>query len=241
MISNVFETVYPLFPVLDQGLTYSLVRSRRRSLALEIQPDLTVVVRSPLRMPVSDIENFIRSKSQWISKKRAAIQDRLKHIPPRSALQIYHRGQPIQWDGSEKARLRFQRAQASELFAEYLERGLTLIGPHADKFSRLSIKRLKRRWGSCSTAGIVTLNTNLICVPDQCIWGVVVHELVHLIHHNHSLKFYEKLEELYPGYQITDKLLDAWSFVVLEQDGAKKSGTIGPAEIRTILMPSEKR
>ncbi|NQW29762.1 MAG: DUF45 domain-containing protein [Ignavibacteria bacterium] len=230
------ETVYPLFPVLDQGLTYVLLRSRRRSLALEIQADLSVVVRSPLRMSISDIESFIRSKSSWITKKRSDISQRLQIIPPKTSMQIYHRGQVVQWPHSERKKVQFQRAEAVRLFEELIGRGLTLIGPYAAKYTGLSVKRLKRRWGSCTKSGLITLNTNLICVPDTCIWGVVIHELVHLIHHNHSERFYRQLEALNPEYLVTDKLIDAWSFVVLEESPTKKSGTQGPAEIRTILM-----
>ena len=65
----------------------------------------------------------------------------------------------------------------------------------------LVMRTMKRRWGSCSNKGIITLSTELIKLPDLYIEYVVIHELCHLKHHNHSARYYKLLSDLFPEWK----------------------------------------
>ena len=73
----------------------------------------------------------------------------------------------------------------------------------------LVIRSMKRRWGSCSNKGKITLSTELIKLDDTFIEYVIIHELCHLKHHNHGSKFYELLSELYPDWRKARKEMKA--------------------------------
>ena len=67
--------------------------------------------------------------------------------------------------------------------------------------SGLVIRTMKRRWGSCSARGLITLSTELIKLSDLYIEYVIIHELCHLRHHNHGPHFYELLSEIFPDWK----------------------------------------
>ncbi len=77
------------------------------------------------------------------------------------------------------------------------------------------VRRMRRRWGSCTGSGIITLNTHLIKAPPQCIDYVLLHELVHLREHNHSTRYYAELEKLSPNWKAHRKELELWAPLIL--------------------------
>lgn len=72
----------------------------------------------------------------------------------------------------------------------------------------LRIRRMKRRWGSCSPKGIISLNPDLVSAPKDCIEYVITHELCHLVEMNHSKRFYALLDSLLPDWKIRKALLN---------------------------------
>lgn len=77
------------------------------------------------------------------------------------------------------------------------------------------VRTMKRRWGSCTGSGVITLNTHLIKAPPQCIDYVLLHEIAHLQEHNHSKRYYAVLERLLPDWKAARRELEAWSPLLL--------------------------
>jgi predicted metal-dependent hydrolase len=97
--------------------------------------------------------------------------------------------------------------EASVVFPEIFKRVLKKYDNQMFKPSSLIIRTMKRRWGSCSNKGIITLSTELIKLPDLFIEYVIIHELCHLKHHNHGTAFYKLLSELFPEWKSIRKEL----------------------------------
>ena len=77
------------------------------------------------------------------------------------------------------------------------------------------VRMMRRRWGSCTGSGVITLNTHLIKAPPQCLDYVLLHEIAHLQEHNHSQRYYAVLERLLPNWKAVRGGLEAWSPLVL--------------------------
>lgn len=96
---------------------------------------------------------------------------------------------------------RWYRKQAEIIFARRLHIYLPLFRQYSISMPDLTIRRMKARWGSCSTNGTITLNLKLIQVEERLIDYVIVHELCHLIEHNHSKRFYALLDRMLPDWR----------------------------------------
>jgi predicted metal-dependent hydrolase len=95
----------------------------------------------------------------------------------------------------------FYKVRAKEIFTNILNESIILDKRFSKYTIQLSIRKLNNRWGSCSTSGKIILNYNLIKAPKACIEYVVIHELCHLVHHNHSKEFYKLQEKLFPNWE----------------------------------------
>lgn len=91
--------------------------------------------------------------------------------------------------------------RAREVFASLLEEVLPKFRRYGINQPRLRIRKMQKRWGSCTAGGAVVLNTELIRAPKSCIEYVLVHELCHLVHHNHGVAFYRLLGRLLPDWE----------------------------------------
>lgn len=107
-------------------------------------------------------------------------------------------------DSAKRRRLMetYLNQQCRLVFGEILAGLYPLLQPHGVPLPELRIRSMKARWGSCmSKQGIITLNKKLLCTPRSCIEYVVLHELCHLVHPNHSRQFYELLSALLPDWK----------------------------------------
>ena len=167
---------------------YELIRSRRRTLALEITRDCRVLVRSPLRMSQSRIDAFVDSHADWIAHHLEQQRQRAAMAPPA----------PTDAEiAALKARAR--AIQPGKVDAWSRKMGVTPTG--------VKITTARKRYGSCSGKNSLCFSCFLMQQPEEAIDLVVVHELCHIQEKNHGPRFYALLGQYLPDYKERKKFL----------------------------------
>lgn len=166
---------------------YTLKRSLRRTVSLEVTKELSVLVRAPIHMPVHEIDRFVESHNAWIEKS-------LKRQSTRTENEICP-------SDAEIAEL---KKSAKEYFsaktAYYSE--IMHLSP-----ASIKITSAKKRFGSCSGKNGICFSWRLMLYPEAARDYVIVHELAHIVHKNHGRKFYELIASAMPDYKERRKLL----------------------------------
>lgn len=173
---------------MDTAPDYSLIRSQRRTISLTVAEDGALVVRAPMRTSVAEIDRFVSAHRDWIAKARARVKARAERIPQLTEAQIELL--------KEQARVVIPRKVA--LFAAQM--GLAPKG--------VQITSAKKRFGSCGSNGKLNFSWRLMLYPEAAMDYVVVHELAHLVHFDHSPAFYALIAKYLPDYKARAKLLD---------------------------------
>lgn len=166
-----------------EKMNIQVIRSQRKTISMSLKPE-GVEVRAPLRMPERQIRQFIESHRDWLQKTAARQKQRwreLAGIPKLTKEEL--------WELTERA-----RAYIPERVSYYAP----LIGV---SYGKITIKRQRSRWGSCSVKGNLNFNCLLMLAPAEVIDSVVVHELCHRKEMNHSDKFYREVLRVFPDYQ----------------------------------------
>ena len=160
--------------------TVEVVRSARKSLALEIRPDGRVLVRAPMRTGMPQIRAFVDRHRDWIEKKlrRQALTPQAEKLSEEELAALKKAGR----------RLFTERAA---LYAPQL----------GVRFGRIAVRCQKSKWGSCSAKGNLNFNCLLLLAPQEVLDYVVVHELCHLLEMNHSERFWQRVEDVMPDYR----------------------------------------
>lgn len=168
-------------------MTYEIVRSRRRTVALEVTREGRVLVRAPLRMPQGEIKRFVASHSAWLEKAQAKVAARQAAHPPLTE--------------QETAAL---RQRAKELLTDRVAHYAAIMGVTP---TSVKITSARTRFGSCSGKNGICFSLYLMQYPEEAIDYVVVHELAHIRHHDHSPAFYAEVAKVLPDYKERMKLL----------------------------------
>ena len=166
---------------------YKLIRSSRRTLALEIGRDLTLTVRAPMKMPLSVIEEFIEKHDKWIEKKLDVMKRR-----------------EMKSDNLLPEEIAALKMRAKEILPKKVAYFAEIMGL---KPTGVKITSAKKRFGSCSGKNSLCFSYELMLYPDEAIDYVVVHELAHIKHRNHSSRFYNLIEKYLPDYKTREKIL----------------------------------
>lgn len=170
-----------------------IIRSSRKSMSLEIRPDLKILVRAPYGLPQQQIQKFVAEKEDWIEKHleiMRARQEEKKNRPPvpKMTMEEIHKL-------AQEALLVIPRRAA--YFAP-------VVGV---SYGRITIRNQRSRWGSCSAKGNLNFNCLLMKTPPEVIDYVVVHELCHRKEMNHSPRFWAEVEKVLPDYRKAKKWL----------------------------------
>ncbi len=168
---------------------YTLIRSDRKTLGIEVRADGTLVARAPKRMPKREIEAFLSTKEVWIKHARETVRTRAES-PFR---------QPIT---EEEAVL--LRRKADSLLHDRVSYWATVTGLTPNG---IRITNAQKRFGSCSGNNKLCFALRLFRYPDAAIDYVILHEIVHIRHHNHSPAFYACIAAYMPDYKTREALL----------------------------------
>ena len=214
---------------------------RARRLAVRVYPDARVEVVVPPRVRPREVEQFLQAHREWIDDKRAAALARRpppEPFPPASLrFELTHETWRLHWSGvSGRARLaeiaapgggilqlRGPTASLRPAMRQWLLRAARdrlaprLSGWSASTgipYSRLSIRRQRSRWGSCSARGTISLNACLLFQRSEVVDYLIVHELMHVRHMNHSARFWQAVERQCPDWRALDReLVQGWRHV----------------------------
>lgn len=174
------------------GITYEIVRSDRKTIALVLRPGGEVIVRAPRRTPLSVIEQYVRKNKDLIPLYQKRMEERRRDL-----LENY--GEPYTDD-----QLREFARQARKDLPPRVRKYAARIGV---TYGKISIRCMRSQWGSCSANGNLSFNCLLMAAPEKARDYVVVHELCHRKQMNHSAGFWAEVEKYMPDYREPRKWL----------------------------------
>jgi predicted metal-dependent hydrolase len=213
----------------SKSIEYNLSFATRKSLGIKVLPDGLVKVIAPNDTSIIDINKKVKLKANWILKQQAFFCSFKPNTPTRKfvngethlylgrqyKLQIIedtineikiYRGTMIMKTKKtnpqylEKKLNEWYKEKAILYFEELLNSSLEKFNKYKIEKPTLDIRLMQKRWGSCTKSGKIILNTELIKAPKGSIEYVVIHELCHLIHHNHNKEFYDLQNRLSPNW-----------------------------------------
>lgn len=171
-------------------LTYIIKKSWRRSISVSVLPDNRILVKTPYLATERAVKDFLVTKKEWISK-----QIEKQNIEKEQA-------ESLGFFSAED--IKKIKKQAKEIIPERVDYWAKIIGVSYDK---ISIRLQSSRWGSCSNNGNLSFNCLLVIMPPEVMDSVIVHELCHRKHMNHSKKFYAEIDKVFPDYKKHNKWL----------------------------------
>ena len=163
-------------------MEYEIIRTRRRTLSVQIKGG-KVIIRAPLRTTDTEIRQFLEKHRTWLEK----------HILQARAAEQAKAG----IRKLTEAEINDLKKQAKKVLPERAAYWAPVIGV---KYNRIAIRCQRTRWGSCSAKGNLNFNCLLMLTPPDVIDSIVVHELCHLKHMNHSKRFYAEVTKALPDY-----------------------------------------
>ena len=167
-------------------IEYSLIRSSRKTIGMQVKPDGTVEVRAPYLVPKFEIDLFVLAHEDW-ARKQLAKQSRLKAAA-----------------GDVKVMTSEQLNRLKKLARQYIPGRIEHFARLAGVWGRvrsISIRCQKTRWGSCTAKGDISMNCLLMLAPKEVLDSVCAHEVCHLLEMNHSARFYAQVQRIFPEYR----------------------------------------
>ena len=169
-----------------------IIRSNRKTVAIQVNSDLSITVRAPHFASEKDIEEILMKKEAWISR----------HIEKIKKTKERFEAEPTEKLTREKVIALAE--EALKVIPERVEYFAKVIGV---TYGKITVRNQKTRWGSCSSKGNLNFNCLLMLAPPEVLDYVVVHELCHRKQMNHSKAFWLEVEKVLPNYKEVRKWL----------------------------------
>ena len=170
----------------------TVIRSNRKTVAIQVNSDLSVTVRAPRLASQKDIERILKEKEPWICKHIEEIKKKKEKYEAKNTKKLTH---------EELMALADKALDVIPGRVEYFARQIGVT------YGRITIRNQKTRWGSCSSKGNLNFNCLLMMTPSEVLDYVVVHELCHRKEMNHSKAFWSEVEKILPEYRDAVKWL----------------------------------
>tara|TARA_R110001599_G_scaffold280408_1_gene481614 strand:+ start:11436 stop:12131 length:696 start_codon:yes stop_codon:yes gene_type:complete len=211
----------------SKKIEYQLLFSSRKTLGITVTPDMQVIVKAPENTPNEKVEEKVRKRAAWIIKQQSYFLSFHPKTPARryvngethlylgrqyrlnvkigSKESVKYKGRFIEVTAKDNSRVKdlvnkWYRDHAKRKFSEIAEPIIADFKKHKVEPSELYIQDMPKRWGSCTPKGKIILNPELIKAPRACIEYVIIHELCHLIHHDHTQKFFDLQTKQMPDW-----------------------------------------
>jgi len=211
-------------------IKYIIIRQKRKSVSIRILPDLTAEIKCPLLFPGSELKRVIAQKEKWIKEHMETVRERNENksefslnygdsvlIMAREYPIVSQKGNKVAFDGSKvimpegldveqikRAMVKLYKITAKNVLTEKLAKYAKLMGLEPGS---IKVNSAKKRWGSCSSSGNINFTWFLILADESSIDYVIVHELAHIIHLNHSDKFWAEVKKIIPEYKLCQNSL----------------------------------
>jgi predicted metal-dependent hydrolase len=200
----------------SKQIYFQLEYSSRKSLGITVKPDLSVLVKAPVDISLEKVKEKLRKKAPWIIRQQSFFLYFHPKTPAKKFLGgethlylgrqyqlkiIQNNFESVKLKGKYIEATLTDKTRAKQLVVEwYLQNAKskfkTIAQPHIDNFKKYKIepssivlRDMPTRWGSCTPKGKIILNPELIKASKGCIEYVIIHELCHLVHHDHTQKF----------------------------------------------------
>ncbi|MBI4682138.1 MAG: M48 family metallopeptidase [Nitrospirae bacterium] len=214
-----------------EHVAFEVVYTKRKTMEIAVHPDAIVIVKVPIGISADKIAARLAKRARWIRKQLSYFQQFIPRTLPRQyaggethlylgrqyRLKIrkgkkgdvklkgayFQISTPDQKNRQDVKKLldNWCKEHARKIFAQRLgicfEKATSLKVP----FPSIQLRKMSKRWGSCSNTGYILLNTELIKAPLYCIDYVIMHELCHLKDHSHSHKYYRLLSKYMPDWE----------------------------------------
>lgn len=184
------KSEFLVFPVSGKEYKVQIIRSGRKTVSLEIKPDLSLLLRSPYRASDAEIRLLLSEKGKWIEKHIALAEKKTAEIESARRL--------------TKEELTSLKAQAAKVISQRVSYFADIMGV---TFGKISIRSQRSRFGSCSREGNLSFNCILMLCPPDVLDYVVVHELCHRKQMNHSRLFWAEVGRVLPDYETQKRWL----------------------------------
>lgn len=183
---------------------YDLIRTSRKTIAIQITLDGDVTVRAPRDCEKAEIDDLIRDRREWIEEKRA------EFLAQKRECEKKQEQFPKITPESEREFRRLAKEKIPKRVALFAEQ----VGVD---YGKITIKDTKSRWGSCSYQGNLNFCWRLILAPEEVLDYIVVHELCHRLEMNHSARFWAEVKRVFPEYEKSKEWLKENGLALLER------------------------
>lgn len=207
---------------------YNVEFSRRKTLGICVNPDGSVCLKAPEEATLEQIRQKVHKRANWILRQQRFFASfgtptvQRQYISGESHLYlgrqymlrvkvgnvnaVHYQNNIIEVECRHRQDVgillqTWYRQRANIKFPEYAQPIIERFSVYGVKPHSLSVKKMDKRWGYCTTAGDIFLNPRLICAPRCCIEYVITHELCHLVHRNHTKAFYALLSKEMPHWE----------------------------------------